>query len=205
MRSLSILALAVAAALSLPSVAQKAEVSGAVAKAPGKAAALATLTAGATVESVDKATRTVKLKLEDGSTRSLVAGEEVRNFDQIKPGDKLKVKYAEALTLELKKGDKAVVGRTETGSLKRSAPGEKPGGVAEREVTAVGDVTAVDATAKKVSVKTASGEMIDLPVQDPEQLKLIKVGDKIQATYRQALAISLEAPAAAAKPAEKKK
>jgi Cu/Ag efflux protein CusF len=206
MRSLSVLALALAAALPLPSVAQKAEVSGAVGTAPGKAGAIATLRADATVESVDPATRTVGLKLNDGTKRSFVAGDEVRNFDQIKVGDKLKVRYAEAMTLELKKDGKAVVGRTETGSLQRAAPGQKPGGVAEREVTGVGDVVAVDAAAKKVSVKNAKGEIIDLPVQDPEQLKLVKKGDQVQVTYRQALAISLEAPAAAEKkPAEKKK
>ena len=206
MRSLSVLALALAAALSLPVVAQKAEVSGAVGTAPGKGAALATVAADATVEAVDPATRTVKLKLKDGTMRSFVASEEVRNFDQIKPGDKLKVRYAEAFTIELKKDGKAAVGRTETGSLKRAAPGQKPGGVAEREVQATGDVVKVDAAAKKVSVKNAQGEIIELPVQDPEQLKLIKKGDQVQVTYRQALAIALEAPAAPEKkPAEKKK
>ena len=105
----------------------------------------------------------------------------------------------------LVKGGKAVVGRTETGSLARAAPGQKPGGVAEREVTAVGDVVNVDAKAKKVSVKNAQGEVIDLPVQDPEQLKLVKKGDQVQVTYKHALAIALEPPAAAKKkPAEKK-
>jgi len=206
MRSLSVLALALAAALSLPVVAQKAEVSGAVGTAPGKAGALATIAADATVEGVDPATRTVKLKLKDGTTRSFVASEDVRNFDQIKAGDKLKVRYAEAFTIELKKDGKAAVGRKETESMKRAAPGQKPGGVAEREVQATGDVVNVDAAAKKVSVKNAQGEIIELPVQDPEQLKLIKKGDQVQVTYRQALAIALEAPAAPGKkPAEKKK
>ena len=42
-------------------------------------------------------------------------------------------------------------------------------------------------------------------MQDPEQLKLVKKGDQVQVTYKQALAIALEPPAAAKKkPAEKK-
>ena len=204
MRSPTIPALALAAALSLPTFAQKAEIAGAAGTAPGKAGAIATLRADATVEAVDPATRTVSLKLKDGTQRKFVAGDEVRNFDQIKVGDTLKVRYAEALTLELKKDGKAVVGRTETGSLQRSAPGQKPGGVAERELTAVGEVVAVDEKARKVSVKNAQGEIIDLPVQDPAQYKLIKKGDQVQATYRQALAISLEAPAKKAAPEKKK-
>jgi Cu/Ag efflux protein CusF len=202
MRSLKILAIAIAAALPLASVAQKQpEVSGAVATAPGKAKAVAAVTANATVDKIDAATRTVTLKLPSGDTRTVVAGDEVRNFDQIKVGDKLKVKYVEALTLELKKDGKAVVGRTETGALDRSKPGEKPGGVARREITVVADVINVDEKAKKVTVKGAKGQM-DLNIRDPEQLKLIKKGDQIQATYTEALAIAMEP--AAAEPAKKK-
>jgi len=49
-----------------------------------------------------------------------------------------------------------------------------------------------------VSVKNDKGQIIDLNIKDPEQLKLIKKGDQIQATYTEAVAISLT-PAAAKK------
>ena len=197
MRSLTILAFVVGAALSPLSQAQP-QVKGAVATAPGQAAAVAVVTASATIEAIDAATRTVKLKMANGETRSIVAGEEVRNFAQLKVGDKVNMKYMESVTLDLKKDGKAVVGRTETSSMTRAKPGEKPGGVAQREVTAVVSVVNVDAQKKVVSVKKDTGEVIDLPVQDPEQLKLIKKGDHVQATYTQALAVSVE-PAAAPK------
>ena len=206
MRSLTILAVALAAALPLSTIAQQKQpaqpaqpqVSGAVATAPGKAAAVAYANLTATVEAVDPATRVVTLKGPKGNTVDVVAGEEVRNFDQIKKGDKLTVKYAEALTLELKKDGKAV-GRSESEAIKRSQPGQKPGGTARRDVTIVADVVAVDAAKKSVSLKGPKGNVVDLNVQDPEQLKLIKKGDKVEATYSQALAISMEAPAAAPK------
>lgn len=203
MRSLTVLAVALAAALPLSTIAQQKQpaqpqVSGAVATAPGKAAAMAYANVTATVEAVDPATRVVTLKGPKGNTVDVVAGEEVRNFDQIKKGDKLTVKYAEALTLELRKDGKAV-GRSESESMKRAKPGEKPGGTARRDVTIVADVVAVDAAKKSVSLKGPKGNVVDLNVQDPEQLKLIKKGDKVEATYTQALAISMEAPAAAPK------
>ena len=205
MRTLSVLALALAATFAPPALAQ-AEVKGGVATAPGQAAAVATAKLEATVESVDKATRTVTLKLANGEKRSIVASDEVRNFDQIKAGDKLTVRYAEALAIELKKDGKAPVGRSEAKDMVRSAPGQKPGGVARREVTAVVDVVDVDAKAKKVSVKNAQGEVFPISVQDPEKLKNVKKGDQVQVTYTEALAISLAAPAAAAekKPAADK-
>ena len=56
---------------------------------------------------------------------------------------------------------------------------------------------------KFVHFETDKGEIVDLPVQDPEQLKLVKKGDHVKATYTQALAVSVE-PAAAAAPAPKK-
>ena len=198
MRKLSILAIAVAAAVAPYALAQP-QVGGAVAVAPGKAAAAQTVKATATVESVDKATRTVTLKLANGTTRSIVAGDEVKNFDQIKAGDKVTVQYAEALTLELKKDGKAVVGRTESSGMTSAAKGEKPGAVAMREVVAVADVVNVDAAKQLVQVKNKDGKIIDLNVKDPEQLKLIKKGDQVQATYTEAVAISVEPMAAAKK------
>src|SRR5947209_7020218 len=41
-----------------------------------------------TVESVDAGERTVKLRDSDGSVATIECGQEVRNFDQIKAGDK---------------------------------------------------------------------------------------------------------------------
>ena len=175
------------------------DVTGAVGTAPGKAAAVAMVTANATVESIDPATRTLKLKLNNGDTRTIEVGKEVRNFDQLKVGDKVKAKYMESLTLELKKGDSAVVGRTESAKLDRAQPGARPGGTAVHEMTVVADVVNVDAAKKLVKVKTDQGETVDLNVKDPEQLKLIQKGDKVQATYTVALAVSVEPAAAPAK------
>ena len=198
----TLLALAIAAAFPFATVAQP-QVSGVAGTAPGQAAAVAVVTATATVEAVDPATRTVTLKNPKGETRTVVAGEEVKNFDQIKKGDKVTLKYMEALTLELKKDGKAVVGRQSSEAMKRAAPGQKPGGVAARETTITAEVVGVDAAKKTVSLKGPQGRVVDLNVQDPEQLKLVKKGDKVEAVYTEALAISMEAAAAPAKAPEK--
>jgi len=190
--------LAILAATSLAALADEPKMAGGIAVAPGKAAAAAVVKVSATVEAVDAATRSVTLKTAKGEVHTVVAGDEVRNFDQIKVGDKVTVRYLESLTLELKKDGKAVVGRTETNDLQRAAAGEKPGGVATQQVTLVADVVGVDVKKKTVSVKNEKGEVVDLHVQDPEQIKLVKKGDQVQATYTQAVAIAME-------PAAKKK
>ena len=202
MRKSPVVAAMVAAALAAAPVAVLAQsqpkVSGAVSTEPGKGKAVSVVSATAKVESVNPQTREVVLKTHDGKTHTVVAGDEVRNFDQIKPGDTVKAKYMEALTLELKKGGKEVVGRKETGSMDRAAAGEKPGGLAAREVTVVADVVAVDHKTNTISLKNEHGEVVPLHLNDPEQVKLVKKGDQVQATYTEAFAVALE-PAAPAK------
>jgi len=202
MRSLKILAVAVAAATASFAYGQAQSPTGAaiVGTAPGKGVAMQHVKATATVEGVDAAKRTVTLKNARGEVRTITAGPEVRNFDQIKVGDSVTIEYVEGFALELKKDGKAVVGRSEVKSLERSDPGKKPGGMATREITAVADVVNVDAKKSTVTVKNKEGETFDLNIRDPEQLKLIKKGDQIQATYTEAVAVSLKpAPAAAPK------
>ncbi|HXZ48773.1 MAG TPA: hypothetical protein VEG27_07110 [Usitatibacter sp.] len=204
MRPLPVLALVLAAALPAAVPAEQPEVTRHVATAPGKGAVVQTVKATATVEAVDPATRTVTLKLPHGKTRSFVAGDEVRNFDQIKVGDKVHVKYAEALTLELKKGGKEIVGTKEGAAIERAEPGEKPGGVAAHQITATVEVVGVDRKHMIVSVKNDKGEIVDLHLHDPAQVKLVEKGDHVEVTYTEALAVSLE-PAAPAKKAPAKK
>lgn len=195
----TLLATLVAAALAASTTLAQPKVDAAVATAPGQAKAVSVVTAEATVAAVDPATRNITLKLKDGKTRTITAGSEVRNFDQIKVGDIVHAKYIESLSIELKKEGKAMLGQVQHGSLERSAKGEKPGGVAIREVTAVAEVVNVDAGKQLVTVKNDKGDQFDLQVKDPEQLKLVKKGDQVQATYTEALAIGLE-PAKAAAP-----
>jgi hypothetical protein len=195
----TLLATLVAAALAASTAFAQADVTAAVATAPGQAKAVAVVTAEATVSAIDPATRAITLKLKDGKTRTITAGDEVRNFDQIKVGDKVRAKYVESLSIELKKEGKAVLGQTQRSSLERAAKGEQPGGLAIREVTAVAEVVNVDAKKKIVSVKNDKGDVFDLAVRDPEQLKLVKKGDQVQATYTEALAMGVEPAAKTAK------
>jgi hypothetical protein len=202
MHSLKILAVAIAAAAAPLAYGQAQSPSGSaiVGTAPGKGLAMQHVKATATVEATDPAKRTVTLKNARGEVRTITAGPEVRNFDQIKVGDSVTIEYVEGLALELKKDGKAVLGRSEVKSLERADPGKKPGGMATREITAVADVVNVDTKKSTVTVKNKEGETFDLNIRDPEQLKLIKKGDQIQATYTEAVAVSLKpAPAAAPK------
>jgi propanediol utilization protein len=156
----------------------------------------------AEVVSIDKATRTVTLKGPKGNVVDVVAGDEVRNFDQIKVGDFVVVRYAQALTLELRKVKGAVGDVAVREGAARAKPGERPAAAGAREVTAIATVTAVDPKKSTITLKGPRGNVVVLDVQNPDQFKVVKKGDQVEVTYTEALALSVEP---APKPAAKKK
>lgn len=170
---------------------------------PGKGTTANVVRVTASVEAIDPATRVVTLKGPRGNLVDVTAGPEVRNFDQIKVGDFVVVRYMESLTLELKKGGGGIRERSEKQDTARAQPGESPAGGASRQITVIADVVAVDPKKMIVTLRGPK-RTVDLKLRDPEQIKLVKVGDQVEATYIQAAAISVE-PAPKKPAAEKKK
>ena len=191
-----------ALAAPLTAGAQKPDVTGGavVASEPGKAAAMRTVKVTAQVVAVDKSTRTVTLKGPQGNVVEIVAGDEVKNFDQIKVGDMLVVAYVQSLSLELQKAKTGASGITTQSAAVTAKPGERPAAAAGHEVTAIAKVTAVNKKAKTISLKGPRGNTVTLDVHNPDQFKVVKVGDEVLVTYTEAIAISVEAaPKKAAK------
>ena len=159
---------------------------------PGQATIAQKRSIVATVEAVDAAKREITLKGPTGKVVPLSVSPEVRNLEQVKVGDSLKVTYVEALSLTLKKDGKELrSANTKTDSV-RAAAGAKPGGAVAEHVKVIADVIAVDRKTHMVTLKGPKQE-VDLYVADPAQLKLIKVGDQVEAEYTQAVAMAVEA------------
>ena len=194
-RPLMLLGASLIGAITLPALAQNnpPPPQGAVlaASAPGQATMAATVNVSATVESIDKATRQVTLRGPQGKLHTVTAGPEVRNFDQVKVGDVVNVRYMEALTLTLKKDGKELRSLTEPPGAARAPAGARPGGVVANQTEVTADVIAVDAKTQTVTLK-GPNRTVDLKVPDPGQFKLIKVGDQIQAVFTEAMALSVE-------------
>jgi ribosomal protein L6P/L9E len=163
---------------------------GAVARAPGKMAAVSTAQIIAIVERVDAANRTVSLKGPRGVV-TMDVGEEVRNLPQVKVGDRVVVTYAQALALELRKGGSGIRERVERDGMMRAAPGERPAGVVGREVKVVADVMVVNMKNQTVTLRGPK-QTVTLKVRDPAQFKNITAGDQVEATYTEALALAVK-------------
>src|SRR6516165_5091395 len=60
-------------------------------------------TATLTIQAINSTARSLTLRNEKGEEDTFVAGPEVKRFDQLKVGDKIKVTYYESLVFELRK------------------------------------------------------------------------------------------------------
>ena len=159
--------------------------------APAKGAAvISSLTVTATVTQIDHKTREVTLRAEDGQEYSFVAGDAVKNLAQVQKGDVVNATYTEAVAYEVKKGGKADAAATVAGA---AAPlGAKPAAVVGGKVTATVAIAAIDTKVPSVTFKGPGGDTRTIKVKDPAKLKGVSVGDTVELTYAEALAIKVE-------------
>ncbi len=148
----------------------------------------------ADVVGIDRTDRTVTLVGPRGNVVSVEAGSEVRNFDQIKVGDQLKVTYYESVALYLgapgsqpEVDAAAVVGRAEKGG--------KPAGMAVGAIDISAVVKGIDKKQREVTLEMPNGNVVTHKV-DPavKAFDTLKVGDTVHARLTRALAIAVESP-----------
>ena len=181
----------------IPALAQKPDMKGGavVASEPGKAQMVAAVEASAQIVSLDKKTRTIGLKGPKGQVMDVVAGPEVKNFSKIKVGDMVVVRYMQSLALELQAVKTGATGISVTEGAGTAEPGKRPAAGAVREIQAIAKVTGMDEKAKTISLTGPRGNTVTLDVQNPDQFKVVKMGDEVLVTYTEAVAVSVE-PAA---------
>ena len=142
----------------------------------------------ATVEKINRSTREVTLRRHDDSRVTIVAGEEVRNFDQIRVGDLVEAEIIEALAVALEPANTQVRERREEISASRARPGERPGASTTRTVEIVATVQEIDPKARLVTVRGAL-QTVQLKVDDKVDLSQIKRGDNVRAVYIETISI----------------
>src|SRR5262249_27944916 len=93
---------------------------------PGRASVVRTQEGSAEVVRIDKPTRTVTLRGTQGNTFDIVAGDQVKNFDQIKVGDIVVARYTQALALKLRKTKGPPEDVSVSEGSTQAKPGEQP-------------------------------------------------------------------------------
>jgi len=158
----------------------------------------------AIVRDIDLKTRTLTLAMSNGSLKTVIVDERVKRFDTIKPGDMVKTTYREAVSVMLRK-TKIKPGVKVEESLSRDPDTIKPSGKSIRQVTTTATVTAISPDYRTVSLTMPDGKVDSVDVRNPENFKKlksgdVKIGDQVDITYTQAVAISVEKVDQAGKP-----
>ena len=143
-----------------------------------------------TVESIDATARTLTIKTAT-DYEEISVPESVKNFSNVKVGDKLSLRYYDNVVLILRKpGDTAAPVDRRTEAATPGVAGTTGTFAKQRTITAT--ITAIDEQAPSVSFKGPRGWTFSSPVKDREALSKVKVGDQVEITWTEAVLVTLE-------------
>ncbi|EYS86635.1 hypothetical protein CF68_05290 [Cupriavidus sp. SK-4] len=149
---------------------------------------------------IDPESKAVLVQGPRGNVVELVAGDEARNFGQIRKGDILTVARGAALVAALEPVDSKATALAESvDRTTRAAEGGKPGIMREITTTVTAQITKVDPGKRLITFRGPRETLRTVKVQDPAiDLNGIKQGQMAKIVYREVVAITVKAPAAAA-------
>jgi hypothetical protein len=147
----------------------------------------------ATVDAVNLPARMVVLRGEQNATAAVMVGPQVRNLEQVQPGDKVVVSYYQALAAAVRKpgeGGEGVV----TDAM-RARPGERPGGAVGQAITTTVAIEAVDTSFNTVTFRRPDGYLRTVAVESPEGrefIRKVRPGEQVEVTYTEAVAVDVK-------------
>lgn len=150
------------------------------------------VTVTAAVQAVDLKKRTVTLKGSDGEVQTIKVTDAVRNLDQVKKGDLVSVVFYESVAYQVMKKGTAEPGIVEAADAGRAPIGARPAAAGASVVSVTATITAIDKQAGTVSLKGPEGNVVKVKVRDPSRLEKVKVGDLVEITYTEAVAIAVD-------------
>ena len=145
----------------------------------------------ATVEAIEESSREVTLRDEKGELHTIALAKSVTRFPQIKVGDKVSATYYDTITLRVKPA-----GEPDVDTLKEGVTpggGVKPVGTAAVQQTITATIDAIDMSVPSISFKGPRGWKYSTKVQDKKALSQVKVGDKVDITWTEALLVAVAA------------
>ena len=146
----------------------------------------------AKIEAIDKTQRLVTLKDKDGDSDTIYCGPEVKRFDELKVGDTVTFRYYEAIAYAIRKPGQPSTKPKPADAAITPGTGPKPGGTISQQETATVTVKTIDLKVPSVTVLSEDGRTLDFKVDDKKNLDGVKVGDKVEVTYTQALMITVK-------------
>src|SRR4051812_28113428 len=147
--------------------------------------------ASGTVTKIDAAKRKISVDLDDGKHKTIKIDKSVRNFDQIKVGDKLKLAFTEEMLVAVGKSSDPV-GADGAGMVAVAPKGAKPGGMMVETASMTGKIVSVDPEKHHLTIQDTDGKDRKLKIsKKATNLDELKPGETIEVTVTDALAIEI--------------
>jgi hypothetical protein len=158
-----------------------------------------TTTVNAVVETVDPASRELLLRgsggAQSGGLLSMIVGQRVQRLNQIRPGDRVTVRYYQALAAQAVTPFSRTSQPFQGVTFDRREMADRPGGEATRVRRGRVTITAVDPATNSISFIGPNNVPRTVVARNPEVqsfIRRLRVGDQVDLVYEEALAISVE-------------
>lgn len=162
---------------------------GAAAAQPAKTITGETKTATVTVEAIEQSSREVTVKKADGTYDVVYIPPTMTSFDKLKIGDKITARYYENMVLQFKAPGSKDVNSASGGMMKADG---KPAATTSKQRTITATIAAIDPAVPSVTFTGPNNWKYTARVQDKAALAKVKVGDKFDITWTEAVLLSLD-------------
>jgi hypothetical protein len=143
----------------------------------------------AEVIAIDLTTRTVTLRGPAGDEFPVRADTRVKNLAQVHVGDRVDISYQESLVWNVKKASDGKPNTSVQSETISTKPGSKPAGTAVTQTKMTATIDAIDLGNGTVTLKGPEGNRRTFNARDPKNLQRVQVGDLVDITYTEALAV----------------
>ena len=154
------------------------------------------VTVRGTVQAVDHTARTVTVQGEDGRAVTLDVPTTATRFDQVKVGDIVTMTYYDRVSVRAKPAGEAAVNRVLEPTTTAN-PGALPGATRARQRVSTMTLTAVNQATRSITFSGPKGESYSrflVETVDPTVLASLKVGDRVDVTWTEALSLQVVSP-----------
>ncbi|MFG1294968.1 hypothetical protein [Xanthobacter variabilis] len=147
------------------------------------------------VIAVDADTRQVVLKGPEGNLFTVKAGPAIKKFDEIKVGDTVTITETDAAIIDIAKPEAGAAPGIQVSQAVLSDPkSTKPSGAVVDTIRLTAEIVRMDPDDATLTLKGPEGRLYEVQAKKPEhkeKVKGLKVGDLVQVTFNQSVAIAV--------------
>jgi Cu/Ag efflux protein CusF len=140
-----------------------------------------------TIEKIDKSSRKLTLRDDQGKTFDLKLSPDIKSFDQLKVGQHVTASFYEEIAVSIRQPGEAAPKMTEKEKVS--------GGMKMKQISVTAKITNVNPDENTLTIQDPAGKTHELKVNDPQvqaRLKSLKAGDMVDLTYTEASAVSVQ-------------